>query len=316
MKNDFFSNPFRQIILSLFIILCSLLLFTALSLILVSVLFPHLPFNLLNPEISLKTPVDIAGLKFMQLVQAFSVFILAPLIIAWILGGKKTFTFLGMEKLPVFRAILLSVAIILVSIPLVNALGVVNSWLQLPQSLSFIEQWMTQTEKTANDIVLAFLQPGNIYAVISNFLIMAIIPAFGEEMLFRGIFQKIFIQWTKNIFWGIFITSLLFSALHLQFFTFLPRLALGFLLGYLFVITKSLWVPIIVHLINNSLAICIAMFSGMPLNESYYDKVGTTHDTWIYIVLSVMGVSVLLFLLHQVMQMQCKTTVQPDNSHS
>lgn len=92
------------------------------------------------------------------------------------------------------------------------------------------------------------------YILLSLF-ILAVLPGFFEELLFRGALQPILIGWSKSAFWGIFITSLLFSLLHLSYFGFLPRLFLGMVLGYIFYYTKNLWMSILFHFLNNAFAV-------------------------------------------------------------
>ena len=88
-----------------------------------------------------------------------------------------------------------------------------------------------------------------------NLLMIAIIPAIGEEFFFRGLLQRIFSNWVRNTHWGIIISAFLFSAIHMQFYGFFPRFLLGAMFGYLFVWSGSLWLPVLAHFINNSLAV-------------------------------------------------------------
>jgi membrane protease YdiL (CAAX protease family) len=86
-------------------------------------------------------------------------------------------------------------------------------------------------------------------------LVMALAPAIFEEVLFRGAFQQVFIGWTKHAWAGIIITSILFSAIHFSFFGFLPRIALGLILGLIFFYTNNLWLSILLHFLNNGFVV-------------------------------------------------------------
>ena len=88
-----------------------------------------------------------------------------------------------------------------------------------------------------------------------NILIIAIMAGIGEELMFRGVIQKILIGWTKDIHLGILYTAIIFSTIHFQFYGFVPRMILGMVLGYLYIWSKSLWVPVIAHAINNALTV-------------------------------------------------------------
>lgn len=86
-------------------------------------------------------------------------------------------------------------------------------------------------------------------------LVLAFAPALFEEVLFRGAFQPVFIGWTKNKWAGIIITSVLFSAIHISYFGFLPRLALGLILGLIFYYSKNIWLNILLHFLNNAVVV-------------------------------------------------------------
>lgn len=109
-------------------------------------------------------------------------------------------------------------------------------------------------------------------------LLIALVPAIGEELLFRGVFQRLFTEWFRNIHWGIWISAILFSAIHFQFFGFLPRLFLGVIFGYLLELTSSMWVPIVAHFVNNLTGVIIAFFISpdsvinQPINNLHYSN--------------------------------------------
>ncbi|TAF81977.1 MAG: CPBP family intramembrane metalloprotease, partial [Sphingobacteriales bacterium] len=89
-------------------------------------------------------------------------------------------------------------------------------------------------------------------------LMIAILPAIGEELFFRGTIQNIFTALFKNPHVAVWLTAILFSAIHLQFYGFLPRMFLGALFGYLFIWGKSIWLPILGHFLNNGFAVIMA----------------------------------------------------------
>jgi membrane protease YdiL (CAAX protease family) len=99
-----------------------------------------------------------------------------------------------------------------------------------------------------------------------NLIMIAVLPALGEEFIFRGVFQKIFCRLFGSGHIAIWITAFIFSFVHLQFFGFLPRFILGLLFGYLFYWSRTLWLPVIAHFVNNAVPTFIAYFQGW---ESY-----------------------------------------------
>ena len=134
---------------------------------------------------------------------------------------------------------------------------------------------MIASEEQAGKITKLLLGSTAVSDLLINLLVIAIIPAIGEELLFRGVIQKQFIALTESKGAAVVLTSLLFSALHMQFFGFLPRFALGVLLGFLYVWSGSLWLPIMAHFFNNATAVILVWLAarqGIPFNP---DTLGT-----------------------------------------
>ncbi len=129
-----------------------------------------------------------------------------------------------------------------------------------------------------------------------NLLMIAILPAIGEEFFFRGILQRLFSEWFKNIHVAIFITAFIFSAIHFQFFGFFPRFLLGLYLGYLFYWSGNLWIPIVVHFINNALVVILAYISANGYADIDYETFGSTNNTLILLLTTVL-ISALIFIL-------------------
>ncbi len=121
-----------------------------------------------------------------------------------------------------------------------------------PNALAGIGEWMKAKEAQADKLTEVFLQVKSPAGLTLNLLVIALIPALGEELLFRGLLQRLLGEWTKNIHVAVILTAVIFSSLHLQFFGFLPRFLLGLMLGYMLEITQSLWVPVFAHFVNNA----------------------------------------------------------------
>jgi membrane protease YdiL (CAAX protease family) len=158
--------------------------------------------------------------------------------------------------------------IILTGGPVIEWFSVVNQHLVLPGWMSSIETWMRNSEDQANNLTVAFLSASGIRGLVSNLFMVAVLPAIGEELLFRGLLQRLIKRMTGSSHWGIWITAALFSALHLQFFGFLPRLLLGALFGYLLEWTGTLWLPMIAHFINNATGVLVYFFTGEGLERN------------------------------------------------
>jgi len=226
-------------------------------------------------------PDTISLLKYLQVVNQLGLFIFPPLLFAyWV--SRKIATYLLLDIKPQLRVIVVSIMIIFVSLPFIGWLGQINQSLSLPESLSGIESWMERMEGKANELIVAFLNVKSMGGMMFNVFMIAIIPAVGEEFLFRGVILRLFKEWTKNVNAAVLISAFLFSALHMQFYGFMPRFLLGIILGYLFVWSGSLWVPMLIHFINNAFAIIYIYATGsMDLLNSDVDSVGASDNSFI-----------------------------------
>ena len=257
-----------------------------------------LNFNLHDPEFVNK-------LKWAQLASSVLIFIVPPFVFAYLtalpnIENKKNrlFSFLDLDKpFAVFYFLIIPVLMI-ASLPLINVLAEINSAMKLPGFLSEIEQWMIKAEEDAKQMTEAFLKMENTSSLVFNITMVALIPAFGEELLFRGVVQKIFSKWTKNSHWGIWIAAALFSAMHGQFFGFLPRMVLGGLLGYLLYWSGSLWVPVLAHFINNGSAVFVSFLIQSGAIPKEAENIGTGKDEIYFIVVGFIMVLVLIWLVY------------------
>ena len=131
---------------------------------------------------------------------------------------------------------------------------------------------MRSLEAEANETLISLIRMDSLSEWIINILLIAILPALGEELVFRGVIQQYGYRFFKNPHWSVWLSAVLFSAIHMQFEGFVPRFLLGLLLGYLFLWTKNLWYPIFVHFINNALMVTLAFF--IPEEELNLDALG------------------------------------------
>lgn len=225
-------------------------------------------------------PMAIAALKFFQIINQFGVFVL-PALLFVSLTDNNISGYLRLDGGWHLLSILFGVVLIVVSLPLTHWLMDMNSSIHLPDFMSGVEEWMKDKEQEAQEITDAFLATGSIRGFLVNLLMIAVIAAIGEELIFRGILVKLFHEWTGSNFLAVFIPAFIFSALHLQFYGFFPRLVLGMFLGYLFIWTGSLYVPVIIHFINNAFAVTFAFLDSRGLMNVEVDRLGASDDTWV-----------------------------------
>ena len=242
-------------------------------------------------------PASVGLLKYLQIIQSFGLFIL-PAILAGIFFGGNMNCYLGTNKGSFSSVFLGTLLIMFVSLPLINWLTSVNEMMSLPGSFRGIEQWMKETEEEASKITEAFLNVKTTGGLLVNILMIAIIPALGEELFFRGLLQRLFSEWFKNVHIAIFFTAFLFGAIHLQFYGILPRIFLGVVLGYLFFWTGSLWVPVFAHFINNGSAVLISYLANRGFISTGYEDFGATNNVFL-ITGSILFTAGLLFLVYR-----------------
>ncbi len=287
-------KPLSQFMFSLFIIIASFLAFLVVSLV---VAMPFFGFgsmlNISNIN-DLNNPENIAILKYFQVVQSIGVFIIPPFILGWLFHGNST-EYLSLNKSVNFASVLLVLLLSFSASPLINFMGEMNANMQLPEWLSGIENLIKNLEVKAAELTEAFLKVDSFGGLLFNIFMVAFLPAIGEELLFRGVIQRIFTNWTKNIHWGIWITAILFSALHMQFYGFVPRMFLGVLFGYLLVWSGSMWLPIIAHFINNGVAVVAMYMIDKKMITPDIEDIGSTSDSYYMAVVSF--VLIVIFML-------------------
>lgn len=145
--------------------------------------------------------------------------------------------------------------IMLISSPLIELLSNINQQLVLPKALSGLEKWMKDSEESARRVTMAILQMHTIWDVLKNVFLIGFLTAVAEEFMFRGGLQTIMLRWTKNTHVAIWVTAALFSAFHMEFYGFLPRLLLGAIFGYFVAWSGSIWPAVWGHFLNNATAV-------------------------------------------------------------
>jgi len=145
--------------------------------------------------------------------------------------------------------------IMLLSNPTIEVLSNINQKMELPHFLSSVQKWMEDSETSAQKLTDSMLQMKTIGDMMIDVLLIGLLTAIVEEFMFRGVIQTIFTRWTKNTHVAIWITAILFSAFHIEFFGFLPRLMLGVLFGYFVAWSGSIWPAVWAHFLNNGTAV-------------------------------------------------------------
>ena len=221
---------------------------------------------------------NIVVMKWLQLVQTVFTFVLPAFLLAHFVGQGVTYLKFTSVRSPF---IWLSVILLMpLALPAVNWLKSLNDLVVLPHFMSGVELWMQQMEHQSEVLTDKFLSVSSYSGLALNLLVMAAIPALGEELFFRGILQTVLGE-KFNRHLAVWITAFIFSAIHLQFYGFLPRFLLGAALGYLFLFSGSIWASIVAHFINNALAVVLFFLTFNGYLTFDMDALGTQNTWWL-----------------------------------
>jgi uncharacterized protein len=298
-----FRQGFRQVstpakLVLLVIIFLFLLLFGTLFSMLVAL--PIFHFNNMSALIQVMGNPDmdtIGVVKFLQICQSILMFIVPALLAAW-LFSSNTFNYLKINQRASWKTVLLVLLSVAVAIPMLNVITEMNSRLDLPPALDWLDEKMTLMEKSAERLTVLFLVSKSIKDLCINFFMIAILPAVAEELFFRGLLQRLFVEWTKNVHWGVILAAFFFSFIHFQFYGFVPRFLLGIYFGYLFFWSGCIWVPIAGHLMNNGLAVVYYYFASKPVGETTLDTLGKSGSGNYFLYLSVFLTCMLIGIIY------------------
>lgn len=275
----------------------SFLLFSALSGILMLVPFygPGILDMLSNPDYS--DPSVVTALKIIQLFNMAGGLLLPALIYIWLCTAKDE----GLSRLSGAVSpfhVLLAIIVIVVAQPVIGWAGELNSFLSLPGWLAPVEEWMKDKEMLGMKVTDAFLSTISAGGLLLNIFMIAVLPALAEELLFRGVLAKLFKDWTGSTHFAVIISALIFAAIHLQFYGFLPRFLLGVMLGYLFFWSGSIWLPVAVHFTNNFISVITEFLFRKGIIQTNAETLGTD-STVILTAISIAGVAAILFYLYR-----------------
>lgn len=206
----------------------------------------------LSPE-AIRKPGVLTFLRGMQLVQFIGLF-LVPCLIGAHLFSKEPNRFLGLRTPNLAAFWFWSILIMLISLPCIQFVGELNQRIVFPGGL---KDWFQSQEQTAENTVNALLSVDTPTDLLLNIIFIAALAGIGEELLFRGLIQRLLSR-RFGTWMGIVIAAALFSGMHLQFYGFFPRFLLGVVLGILYAYSGSLWVAMLAHFFYDAMLITAA----------------------------------------------------------
>lgn len=224
--------------------------------------------------ITKSNPQDLNALRFMQISSQLFTFVFPPIAYAFLVKEKPV-NALGLKNSKILW-FLIGSAMIFAIMPLNSILAEWNAGLTLPESLSALEQMIKDMQESASAMIEKFVSVDTIGGLMLNLFMIAGLAALGEELLFRSIIQTSLIKICKNAHVGILIASAIFSFIHLEFYGFVPRLILGMLLGYMFYFSGSIWIPMLMHFLNNGTVVLIYFLNNKDITNIDVDTFGQT----------------------------------------
>lgn len=206
--------------------------------------------NVLLDKNTTVSPALISKFKWAQLIGSVVSFIVPALLFGYY-SSPKALPYVGLQRTVVPALLLASVVLLFCIQPFVGWLGEVNSHAKFGS----LQKSLEEMEAVYNRALKVFLKMKNFGDLLINLLIMALLPAIGEELFFRGALQKSLLRLSEKPWLAILISSAVFGLLHGTFFKLLPIFTLGLLLGTVYHITRNLWYTITIHFINNAFAV-------------------------------------------------------------
>ena len=279
----------------LMITFCSLGISSFLSLVVVKLLYGVDVLDIAAFLSDLDNPVLMPALKVMQTFQAIGGFILPPLFFAQLYTGNALEVDGAFGK-PKVLELVVAMALIILAQPIINFTAEWNSGINFPD-WGGIEQWMKESEESTAKLTERFLNMPTLGSMLFNVFMIGLLPALGEEFLFRGTLQPIFKRMFGNIHIAIFLAAFIFSAMHMQFYGFIPRLLLGIVLGYFAAWSGSIWVSVAAHFFNNAAAVLLSYLVSNQFLGKEAKTIGAGGD-WKLVIMSVLICAFLLKQLH------------------
>lgn len=287
-------NPFLSIFITLLVVLVGFQLIGPFI-----GFFAAIPFysgTVLQMVEDMKQPTEHPEMRvILMIMQGFGTLI-GLILIPSLLLKRQGISVTGFFRRPFYlQAFVLVVVIVLSFIIVDSVIAVWNQNIQFPEWMASFERWARATEDQLAKFSEFVTRFDSFDAMILGLVVIAVLPAIGEEIVFRGMIQRDLFRATNNIHVAIWTSAIIFSAFHLQFFGFVPRMLLGALFGYFYYWSDSLLIPILAHLVNNGLiVISLYLYQGGVIDVDMESEVAAP---WSAVISSAVIMTILLFLL-------------------
>lgn len=254
----------------------------------------------------------LGGMLTMLTLQDVLAFIV-PAFLAMAFFYRRPWRAMCLDRPPCWTALLIVIAFYIISLPFMNWLVAINEAMSLPSWMSGVEQWMRAAEDDAAVVTEQLLDIHSVGELLMTVFVVGFMAGFSEEMLFRGAMLRTMQDSRLNTHVVVWVVAIVFSAFHMQFYGFIPRMILGLWLGYLLVWTQRLWVPIIAHTLNNSTVVLMSYLAGKGVvPDGYADHLGVPVDggmPWLALLSGLVSVALAIWTGHYLMRRRDATNV-------
>ena len=215
------------------------------------------------------------------------------------IAARNPWKFCHISQSPGTANSLLTLATIVVAIPAMNLIIKWNEGLHLPESMVSIENFLRNAEDNANATITMLLGETGIGDMLISVLLIGILTGVAEELFFRGGLQNILKAMFHNRHLAVWVTAFVFSAIHMQFFGFFPRLIMGVFFGYLVLWSGSLWLSIIAHSFNNSIVVLTMWLTKTNRLSEDINNIGTegSMQSIVAVIISAVLTAVIIYYM-------------------
>lgn len=232
-------------------------------------------------------------MRLLQLFSAIGTFLFPALALAWLCSNNPK-EYLSIGEMPKGHILLLTFFSVFLLSPAISLTGLLNRQMELPSFMEPMENWMRVQEETAEKLTLMLLAGEGFVTLILNLIVIAVAAGVTEEFLFRGALQRVIGKWTHNHHIIIWSAAIIFSAFHMQFFGFLPRMLLGAYFGYLLYWSRNIWVPVFAHFVNNAFAV-IGMSNARLKDNEFITGDISTQNLLPYTIVAIITLSLFYY---------------------
>lgn len=247
--------------------------------------------------VSAALPDERASVLVISIIQGAISFIL-PCWITWQLTSCHPARETGVDVVPSPWNVAGILTLYLLALPALNQTIYWNAGMNLPDSMHDLELWLKQMESNAEQSTMAVVNVTGVGDLVVNILVLGVFTGIAEEFLFRAGIQRMMIRSGINAHAAVWIAAFVFSAVHFQFFGFIPRLLLGAAFGYIYLWSGSIWNAALAHAFNNSFVVVFAWLKARNALDFNPDMLGVSPDgiPWIAIA---SAAATILFIIYE-----------------